>query len=87
MFRIQNLALFVVFLLCLVIGEFVRFVLKKVIDMPRPHKILLLLSDQELERLLKVRAAFQVSSVRKVSKSDVLRKALFSLPFQGVLFS
>lgn len=53
--------------------------------MKREHKILLQLSDEEFERLKKIQTSFQTSTVRKVSMSDVLRRALYSLPYQGVL--
>lgn len=54
--------------------------------MNRPHRILLFLSDSEFERLLDVKKTFQFTSKRKISKSDVLRRALFSLPVQCEMF-
>lgn len=53
--------------------------------MGRNNKILLLLSDEELARLDLLQTAFQNTSPRKISKSDILRRALFALPYQAVL--
>jgi len=52
----------------------------------RKHKILLTLNDQEYKRLFDLKTSLQTTSERKVSFSDVLRRALFSLPLQGVLW-
>lgn len=53
--------------------------------MVRPHKIPLSLSNDEFNRLKKLQTAFQSTTSRKVSMSDVLRRGLFEIPYQEVL--
>lgn len=55
--------------------------------MERPHKIPLSLSDSEYSRLKQLQTSFQKTSKKHVSMSDILRRALFSMPFQVSLFS
>lgn len=55
--------------------------------MERPHKIPLSLSESEYARLKQLQTSFQKSSKNHVSMSDILRRSLFSLPFQISLFS
>lgn len=53
--------------------------------MDRPRKILLSLSEAEEKRLQELVASYQLTTSRRVTMSDVIRRALFALPLQPSL--
>jgi len=54
-------------------------------QMNRPRKILLSLSPVEEKRLQELVNSYQLTTSRRVTMSDVIRRSLFALPVQPSL--